>query len=282
MNPEQKKKYIFAGASLVVIVLVVYFLFIFHRGPKDINTEESTGEVKTLNDIEVAKRPYVTLTPTTDGAEIIFSIENMAEFDRVEYELTYQADIPGSAGGKIQRGSTGSDVNPKDEIYKKSILLGTASKGVRSPDRGVADGKLTLHLFKGEDEYVTDAPWDLIEAEGATTLKNAAGNFKMEVPSLGKSYWVIVADTVGLPKNTENIDTKKVSLPTYGVFSIAPDFTRSAKLSIKLADSAQSPKLYAYNHAGSKWQQVESTYASADKTVSATVSNFATFVVVSQ
>ena len=281
MDPSQKKKYIIAGISLVVIALAVYFLFIFHRGPKEIKSQESTGEVKTLENIDVAKRPYVTLTPTTDGAEIIISIENIAEFDRIEYELTYQADIPGSAGGKIQRGSTGSDVNPKEPIYKKSILLGTASKGVRSPDRGITDGKLTLHLFKGEDEYVTDAPWNMIEANGATILEDAAGNFSLQMPTLSKGYWVIVADTVGLPKDAK-VDIKKVVLPNYGVFSIAPDFTKSGKLSIKLQKEAQSPKISAYTHADSKWQDLESTYDSAAKTVSATVSNFATFVVVNQ
>ena len=241
----------------------------------------STGDVQTLADVELTKRPFVTLTPTTDGAEIIISIENMSNFDRIEYELTYNATNPTSAGDKIQRGATGTDVNTKDSVYKKSILLGTASKGVRSPDRGVSDGKLVLHMTKGDTEFLSETPWNLIQAQGAATLEDAAANFQLEVPTLGKSYWAIVAETVGLPPGKHDFDEKKAAMPIYGAFSIAPDFTKAA-LSIKLAQDAKSPQLYSYNHADSSWKKIDSTYKSDTKTVSANVSNFATYVVVSQ
>lgn len=277
-----KNKYIIAAISLVVIIIAVYFLFIFHKAPKGIKPQQSSGDVQTLADIEVAKRPYATLTPTTDGAEIIITIENMGNFDRIEYELTYNADNPTSTGDKIQRGSIGTDVNTKDQEYKKSILLGTASKGVRSPDRGVTDGKLVLHLFKEDLEFLSESPWNLIQVQTAGSLKDLAGNFQMDVPSLGKSYWSIVADTVGLPSGSKDFDEKKVVLPNYGVFAIAPDFTKSLTLTIKLSKDAKNPQLYTYTRTDSKWQKVESNYKSDTKTVNANVSNFATYVVVSQ
>lgn len=282
ITKQNKKKYIVAGISLLVIVVAVYFLFIFHRGPKSIKPQQSSGDVQTLADIEVAKRPYATLTPTTDGAEIIITLENMSNFDKIEYELTYQADNPTSPGDKIQRGSTGTDVNTKDPEYKKPILLGTASKGVRSPDRGVSDGKLTLHLFKGDNEFLSESPWNLIQVQGTGKLQDTAQNFTMDVPTLGKSYWAIVADTVGLSKDVKDFDVKKVVLPNYGVFTIAPDLTKPATLTIKLQQDAKTPQLYTYTRADSKWQKVDSKYDSGTKTVSANISNFATFVVVSQ
>src|SRR3990167_2210742 len=146
MDKSKKTIYIIAAIAFVLIIAAIYLLFIRQRSADKIKTQESTDIVKSISEIDNTKRPYVTLTPTSDGAEIIISIEKMADFDKIEYELTYQADNPQSAGEKIERGATGSDINPKDEKYKKSILLGTGSKGVRSPDRNIEGGKLTLHL----------------------------------------------------------------------------------------------------------------------------------------
>ena len=96
-------KYIAAAASFVVIALAVYFLFIFQKGPSDIKVDEEEGEIKDFSEVQLKDRPYVTLTPTVDGAEIIVSIENMGYFDAIEYELTYLADDPTRSGEKIQR-----------------------------------------------------------------------------------------------------------------------------------------------------------------------------------
>ena len=126
MDRSKKSTYIIAAVTFVVLILGIYFLFIFKKTPGQIKPKDFTsGELKQLSDIDIAKRPYVTLTPTADGAEIIISIENMAYFDSIEYELTYQADNPTATGTKIQRGATGTDVNTKDQKYKKSILLET-------------------------------------------------------------------------------------------------------------------------------------------------------------
>src|SRR3989344_5996161 len=101
------------------------------------------------------------------------------------------------AGEKIERGATGTDVNTKDEKYKKSMLLGTASRGTRSPDTGVTDGVLTMHMTKGDIEYLSESKWDLFEA-GATvrSIADRDGDFPVENLSLGKNYWIIIADTV--------------------------------------------------------------------------------------
>src|SRR3989344_8816673 len=159
MDPAKRNIYLIAAVAFIAIVVAVYFLFIFQKGRKTVKPQEVSGEVKELSEIDLNKRPYVTLTPTSDGAEIIISIENMANFDRIEYELTYLADNPTETGQKIQRGATGTDINTKDQKYKKSILLGTASRGARSPDKGITDGKLTMHLFKGETEFQSETFW---------------------------------------------------------------------------------------------------------------------------
>ena len=280
MNPAKRNIYIIAAIAFILLILGIYFLFIFQKGSKETKNSETSGEVKELADIELTKRPFVTLTPTSNGAEIIISIENMSDFDRIEYELTYLADNPQVTGDKIQRGATGTDVNTKDQKYKKSILLGTASKGISSPDKGITDGKLTMHMFKGDTEYQSETDWNLFQVGARTAmLKDLAGNFQLEVGGFDKDYWVILADTIGLPPSP-GFDPKLAGLPIYGTFSIAPAFIKGANLTVK-ASEAQNPQLYSYNHTDSKWQKLDAKYDSSLKTISAEVNSFATFVVVS-
>ncbi len=279
MENFKKSTYIIAAASLVIIALAIYFLFIFQKSPKQPKPDDKGSFVEDISKIEVSKRPYVTLTPTSDGAEILISIENMAFFDKIEYELIYLADNPQINGEKIERGSTGIDVNTKDPKYKKSILLGTASKGTRSPDKGVTDGKLTLHLFKGDTEYQSETAWDLFQ-KGAKpeTIEDRTHKFALNLPTLGKDYWIIIADTLGIPNNGQ-FDASQVSLPIYGIFSVAPDFTKSAKVSIKVDTNLKTPQLYTFNNKEDKWQKVDSQFA--DSLVSFSTNSFNTFVVVS-
>ena len=282
MDRSTHTKYIIAAIAFVIITVAIYFLFIFQKSPPKTKSQETSGEVKELADLTIADRPYVTLTPTTDGAEIIISIENMSKFDRIEYELTYLADNPQIAGDKLTRGATGTDINTKDPKYKKSILLGTASRGVRSPDTGIADGKLTMHMFKQDEEYQSETAWTLNHIGlSASTIGDKEGNFSMDVPSLGKYFWVIVADTVGLPPNVTDFDGSGAVLPVYGTFSIAPKFLATATLTIKLDGEFLSPELFAYNHQDGTVEKLQGTYNASANTLNADVLNFATYVVVS-
>lgn len=282
MESNKKNTYIIAAIAFVILAIGIYFLFIFQKKPKEISAQKSQEELKTLDDIVLAKRPFITLTPTSDGAEIIISIENMSEFDRIEYEITYLADNPTLSGQKIQRGATGTDVNTRDPKYKKSVLLGTASKGTRSPDKGVSDGKLSLHMFKGETEYLSETPWKLLE-EGlkATTIEDSSGKFKLDLPALGKNYWIILAETIGIPPGDKQFKEDKVVLPVYGSFSVTPKFPKNASLSISPKEDVTNPVLYSYDHQDSKWQKLESRYESSTKTITSTTQSFATFIVVS-
>lgn len=277
IDKSKKSTYIIAAVALVVLLVGIYFLFVFKKAQDEIQpSDSSTGEIKQVSDIALAKRPYVTLTPTADGAEIIMSIQNMSEFSNIEYELTYQADNPQAPGTKIERGATGSDVNTKDSSYKKSILLGTASRGVRSPDRGILDGKLTMHLFKGGQEYLSETNWDL-STVGSTDniVKSRDGNVSIDLPNLGKDYWVVLANTIGVPQGGK-FEISKVQLPVYGAFSISGNFPSSATLTIK---ERAGNKLFTYSLQDKSWEEISTTAKGSD--LVAKVPSFATYVVVS-
>src|SRR3990167_4730931 len=89
LTGANKKKYIIAAISLVVILAAVYFLFIFTKGAKSIKPQDSSGEVKSLSDVEIGKRPFVTLTPASEGAQIKISIEKKSYWDSISFDFAY-------------------------------------------------------------------------------------------------------------------------------------------------------------------------------------------------
>ena len=279
-----KTKYIAAGIAFIFIILAIYFLFIRQQSEGKIKTQENANIVKNVSDVDVGKRPYITLVPTSDGAEIIISIEKMSDFDKIEYELTYLADNSQSAGEKIKRGTISSDINPKDEKYKKSILLGTGSKGVRSPDRNVEGGKLTLHLFKGDIEYQSETNWDMFQVgPGAAKIKSRDDKLELSLPALSKQYWIILADTVGIPPNNESLDTESVILPVFGAFSIAPKPAKALGLKIKLDSADENLILRTYLHQDSRWDEtIKSSYDLTSQTLTTKVKSLSTYVVSSK
>lgn len=279
MEQSKKSLYIFAAVAFVLIAAAIFFLFVFQAKPKDANSEEEVNEVKELSEIPLSNRPFVTLTPTTDGAEINMSIENMGFFDNMEYELTYQADNPEVSGTKIQRGSIGSDVNTKEFKYKKLVLLGTASRGVRSPDRGVQDGVLVMRMFKGDSQYQSETNWDMLQAgTKATKVESRDGKFKMELPALGKNYWIIIGDTLGIAPGPP-FKAEDAKLPSFGVFAVGLELKKDAKVAIG-ADTES--KLFSYLPQDSKWEEITAKFDESNKTITADVDALGAFVVVSQ
>lgn len=281
MDTSKKSIYVAAAVSLALIAIVVYFLFVRQTNPKSIKLQDLQFDQKQITDIELAKRPYVVLAPNSTGTEIEVSIQNMNYFDSIDYEITYMSDNPQVAGEKIQRGATGSDINTKDEKSIKSAPLGTGSKGVFSADKNISDGKLTLHLQKGDTEYVSETNWDLFEAgQKGIQLSNRTGNFTFKIPALRKDYWIIIADTVGLPPGYD-FDSSAVTLPIYGIFSLDTKFPSNADVSIKV-DPGQEPQLYKFKRIDSNWAQVDDAILNKSAgTISASIDAYATFVIVS-
>ena len=275
--PQSKKNiYIIAAVALVLIFSLLYFLFIFQKKPKQLVKDSTPTEVKQITEIDIAKRPFVTITPTSPGTEVIITMENMSNFDSIEYELTYQADNPSTPGEKIERGATGTDIDPKADKYKKSILLGTASKGVSSPDKNISDGKLTLHLIKNGVEYLSETKWDMVQAGAkATSIKDSDNKISVDIPSLGKDYYMIIADTVGVPVGGD-FDVHKAILPVYGVFTLDVPFSKKAALTLNTTQDASSSQLYSYDHNSNQWTKLDSTANTSS--VTSQIGSFGTFV----
>ena len=100
----------------------------------------------------------------------------------------------------------------------------------------------------------------------------------VDVPAtLGKTYWVILSDTVGIVPTFDK-DPASVVTPVWGTFSVAPKFTKNATLTLELGDLGQKPQIHLYTQDG-KWETKDLKAEGDAYTYS--LNSFATFVVTS-
>ena len=128
-----KTKYIAAGIAFIFIILAIYFLFIRQQSEGKIKTQENANIVKNVSDVDVGKRPYITLVPTSDGAEIIISIEKMSDFEKIEYDLPYLEVTPKVPVKKLKGAQQVRILTRKMKNTKSRFFSEQAQKGLEVP-----------------------------------------------------------------------------------------------------------------------------------------------------
>ena len=119
--------------------------------------------------------------------------------------------------------------------------------------------------------------------QSATTIKSRDDKLELTLPPLGKPYWIILADTVGIPPKNESLDSKTVFLPIYGAFSTAPAPTKPVGIKIKVDSQFQDLVLRTYLQKDSHWDEtIKSGYDLKTQIFTAKVKTFATYIVASK
>ena len=103
------------------------------------------------------QRPYISLTPTTDGHTLNLHIANVPQnIKQVEYDLLYNA-IDDQTKQEIEKGA-GDTIKQVQTNIDRTFLLGTDSctNGCKYKyDTGVVGGTLTLNFITGEGQQAS-------------------------------------------------------------------------------------------------------------------------------
>jgi hypothetical protein len=215
-------------------------------------------------EIPLEERPYVTLTPRSDGKEFTMDLTRIKDAETVEYELVYLSQ-------GLSRGVIGSiDLEGESTIVRK-LLLGTCSRNVCKYDEGVEEGTLTLRLRGpgGTKKFVADFHLQ----QGVGELTSIDGKFKL-TGKLSPSAFYVIMSTIGLPKEIEG----KIVGGPYGVFTSGSETIKNGKITMALSEKTSSVKLYSWD--GESWSEEKKGFETDGETVSASVDNLATFVTV--
>jgi hypothetical protein len=259
---------------LIVIILTILsfggFLAYKKMASKKQESQSKVVQKKKpeVNLIELAKRPYVTLTPRADGHEVSMTIDGLKlKETNLEYEMEYQAgSMLQGAGGRI-------DFKEEKPPVSKNLLFGSCSKGKCKYDDDVSSGSLTLY-FSGSEDYGLKGDFTIAkmeEAEGVFNSRDVKVSLNVGKEGLDDDVFVVVLYTMGLP----GVVKGEVLAGPYGFFTAQKQSIKKAELTFKTSQEGDL-KILGWN--GNDWQEYETV--SADGLISASVDKLTTFVLV--
>ena len=145
---------------LIGLIVIVSGVFAITKLRSRDTTEEETSQKKRIeqptNVIAVSERPYITITPLSDGHNLNISvIEVKKDATEVEYELEYQA-------GTLLQGAFGQ-FNLSSLPSTEKILLGSCSAGGACSYHEDVQGGTLLTQFDGKESYALKSRWKYID-----------------------------------------------------------------------------------------------------------------------
>lgn len=248
--------------TALIILGVGGFFILKSRKPKDeVTIPEPEG---VLIETTLDERPYVTLTPRSDGRELTLEISRIKNAQTIEYELVYL-----SAG--LSRGVIGS-INVKGErTISRKLLLGTCSRNVCKYDEDITEGTLTLR-FRASDgvrKFISDFRLQ----QGDDTLSSVDNNFQIKGKISPTAFYLTIS-TIGLPEEVKGTPASQI----YGVFTAGSKTIKNGVVTLTLTEEKPDAQLYSWD--GRAWQLEKENFETDGKTLSASVSQLATYLAV--
>lgn len=234
-NLLKNKKYF----PLVLIVLALGILTTIVLVVRSRNNSvPQTGEVTTVQEVSLEKRPIASLTPSADGHWLTLVIEKLTiKAESMDYELLY--DLP---DGRTQ-GVPGTISLKSEEKIERKLLLGSESSGKFRYDEGVKEGQLTIRFRDGKGKLVAKFTTKFHLQNLAKILTSIDEKFSFTPTKGGTKDFFVTMETFGIPANPPGT----VSSGPYGIFS-------SATSPIAGTVSLGTGSIYMGN--GNKWEKL--------------------------
>lgn len=246
INFNSKNKKIFAVIGILLIVVGVG-IFAKNKTKSEAPTEEpklkKTKISEPLNIIEVSERPYVVISPNSDGKYITIAVNSVKkDASAVDYELEYQS-------GSLLQGVFGSLDLASLPISTKQLLGSCSAGGACTYHEDVIGGHLTTR-FNGTENYALKSEWKYIEnkeQEGSFSSRDA--KFQITSPKFSTVKLAVVFNTPGFP---EELDGQLMTDP-YSLQTI-PAVTGKANLTMRAKEEGN---LVIMGWNGSEWTEFE-------------------------
>lgn len=209
---KNKLPLILFGVGVFIFALVLVFVM------RNRNNNNNNDAEEKLIEVAFVDRPYVSLTPRSDGHWLDLQIQKfnqIAKAASLDYELLYT--LP---DGRVQ-GVPGTVKLEGLSELKRELLLGSESSGKFRYDEGVEEGTLTIRFrdSKGKlmAKFTTKFSMKSASAKQALSELNSVDqNFKYTFAKPVKSDFYLVMETFGLPATSS---VGQVASGPYGVFT---------------------------------------------------------------
>ncbi|MBU0974624.1 hypothetical protein KKD03_02900 [Patescibacteria group bacterium] len=265
LKTPNKKVLVIVGVLLLAVGIGI---FAKSKSKTTVVIEEpklkKTKITEPLNIIDVGDRPYIVISPNSDGKNITIAVNTVKkDSSAVDYELEYQA-------GSLLQGVFGSIELGKLPASTKQLLGSCSAGGACTYHKDVTGGHLTTR-FNGSENYALKSEWKYIEnKESGDALSSRDAKFQISSPKLESVRLAVVFNSPGYP---EKLSGKVVSDP-YSLQTI-PTVTGTATLTMRAMEEGE---LVIMGWNGSQWTEFTGTVEG--KSVTAEVELMELYVVV--
>lgn len=196
MKNLKSKTLVVLAVAILVIGGIGAVLIIRSLGNKQGSVKQTPPKLEPINQIPTEDRPFTTIIPRADGREVRITINRLDNFNKVEYELEYQA-------GSLLQGAFGQiDFMQEKAPVSRNILLGSCSAGGKCSYHENVNGGTLLLRYQNGDTTALKGEWNfqvMREQKGSFTSRDAKFTFDVGKNGLPAATFVIVAQTMGLP-----------------------------------------------------------------------------------
>ncbi len=245
-------KKISAVLALLIIIIVGTFFVLRSKNdtpePEDEKKERRSRILEPVNQIPVADRPYINITPSRDGKNIFIKVHELKKSaELMEFELEYRT------GTQIQLDQSRIDLT--DLPVQEKIYLGTCSTGGKCSDwEDVQGGTLLARFTGGDEKYVLKNNWRYFEnIENPTdSFTSKDGMFTISSPELEKIPYIIIYDSPGYPSIEGELNFEVKSLVYTSSFNKQLDDSQ-----VEVTIKTKEENVFIYGYDGEKWIKLE-------------------------
>jgi hypothetical protein len=261
-----------AAGVIMLLLLVGGGIFAFtqmKKAPTEI-TQQGTQKKKVsepVNQIALSERPYVQITPRTDGRNLDLQINSVAKSaTSAEYELEYQA-------GTLLQGAFGL-IELSNLPASAEILLGSCSAGGACTYHNDVKGGTLVLKFSGPESYSLKQDWRHFDNWGnkETQFASKDAKFQVESSALANQRFIVVYNSPGYP-------TGLPGTPVSEPYSLTASSTLKGSAEVTMRANEEGA-LTIYGYDGSAWKAFDTTVDG--KTVTATVDLMDLYIVVKE
>lgn len=264
-----KKILPFILVGFVILLVVVIVILIKNANKTTSEVEEVVEDETNYVEVPVLERPYISLTPRSDGHEISLQITNFGNIPSLEYKLEYLA-------GDMERGVGPSKITLKGETsITRNLLLGSCSKNVCKYDENVVQGTITV-ILNGDKPQRYVLPFTIKKGSEAANGLILGENTAVFTGKFVSSAYYIIMNMAGLPGKSlpgEVLDNR------VAVYSSGSNTLKGA-IKIISTQITSGTKVYGWNGTSGKWTEYSKTAGAGAGYLTAEIDRLSSFILV--
>ncbi len=154
---KNKKLPLIAGIVIILLLSLGGMFFFFSKSGSD-KGEIDTNASDVIGSLS-AEEIGLKLIVSNDNKKVKVVVEKVADIFSLEYDISYDADIPasevapGESGGKVERGfSDEAKISSQSKYESKDFDLGSCSRNVCRYDTGVEEVRIVMKVVKKDNK----------------------------------------------------------------------------------------------------------------------------------